>query len=41
MMLVLTLTILIVGQFALSRSARRRGGGGTIVSATTATEGVG
>lgn len=40
MMLVLTLTILIAGQFALARSARRRGGGGTIVSATTATESV-
>ncbi len=41
MMLVLTLTILIVGQFALARSARRRGGGGTIVSAATASEGIG
>lgn len=40
MMLLLTLTILIVGQALLARSARRRGEGdaGTIVSAATSTE---
>ena len=43
MMLLLTLSILIVGQIALARSARRRGaqGAATLVSATTSTEAAG
>jgi spermidine/putrescine transport system permease protein len=42
MMLVLTLTILIVGQFLLSRAARRRGteGADTLISSATSTEGI-
>jgi spermidine/putrescine transport system permease protein len=42
MMLVLTLTILVVGQFLLSRSARRRGSeGGDLIAGATTSEGVG
>jgi spermidine/putrescine transport system permease protein len=41
MMLVLTLTILVVGQILLARSARRRGSeGGDLIAGATASEGV-
>jgi spermidine/putrescine transport system permease protein len=41
MMLVLTLTILVVGQLALARSSRRRGAAGAdLISGATASEGI-